>query len=60
MVLKALCVLKVDPFNLGYRKSAGWLCCRLRNWEREEKVAQSMEQEHKKESKASDSLSGLF
>lgn len=25
MILKALGDVKVDPFNLGYRKSAGWL-----------------------------------
>lgn len=24
-ILKALGVVKVDPFNLGYRKTAGWL-----------------------------------
>lgn len=37
MILKTLHVIKVDPFNLGHRKSAGWLYCRLRNWEREDK-----------------------
>lgn len=61
MILKALGVIKVDPFNLGYRKSAGWLHYRLRNWEREDQeVAQHSEQKCKKESKAYDSLSGVF